>query len=179
MFSSHFLFNLQVANLKDFLQTRMLSRKGHYLQKFKQCYDLYTASRPLCRHEVALLAIRCSSLGCWFPVRFPNVSVIPKFHVFTYHISEKAYSRRTVGMEAEHVSECIHCVTNSLNRTYHTVQNVNKRLELVFKTQSLRSNCTLKIFMKPVKCLNVKKHLAEGHIHFVMHLLSKLMMGSV
>ena len=63
-------------------------------------------------------------------------------------------------MEAEHASESIHGVINSLNRTYHTVQNVNKRLELVFKTQSLRSNRTLKNFRKPVKHLNVKKHLA-------------------
>ena len=59
-------------------------------------------------------------------------------------------------MEAEHASESIHGV---INRTYHTVQNVNKRLELVFKTQSPRSNRTLKNFRKPVKRLNVKKHL--------------------
>ena len=32
------------------------------LRKFKQCYDLYTANRPLCRHETELLALRCASL---------------------------------------------------------------------------------------------------------------------
>ena len=32
------------------------------LTKFKQCYDMNSVLRPLCRHDVALLSIRCSSL---------------------------------------------------------------------------------------------------------------------
>ena len=107
-----------------------------------------------------LFGIRCSSLDCQFPVRFLNVSVIPKFHVLIYHIQEKGYSRRTIGMEAEHASESNYGLIKSLNRTYHKVQNVNKHLELVFKTQSLRSNHTLKKSRMPVKHLNVKKHIA-------------------
>ena len=100
------------------------------LTKFKQWYDIYSVSRPLCQHEVALLSIRCSSLGCWFPVNFSVVLIVPKFHVLTYHIPEKARSRSTVGIEAERraSSGSIHIVVNSLNRTYHTVQNVTKRL---------------------------------------------------
>ena len=98
------------------------------LTKFKQCYDIYSVSRPLCPNEVALLSIRCSSLGCWFPVNFPVVSIVLKFHVLTYHIPEKARSRSTVGMEAEYSSESIYTVVDSLNQTYHTVQNVTKRL---------------------------------------------------
>ena len=126
------------------------------LLKFRQCYERYSLSRPLCRHEVVLLAIRCSSFGCWFPVNFPNVSITPKFHVLTYHIPEKAQARKTVGMEAEHCSETIHKVVNSLNRTYHAAQNVARRLELVFKSQCMRNNRTLKNFRKPVKRLHNK-----------------------
>ena len=54
---------------------------------------------------------------------FQLPSIVPKFYVLTYHIPEKAPSRSTVGMEAEHSSESIHTVRNSLNQTYHTVQS--------------------------------------------------------
>ena len=130
------------------------------LTKFKQCYELYSVSRPLCKHEVAFLSIRCASLASWFPVQFPSTSIIPKFHVLTYHIPQKAQLRRTVGMEAEHSSETIHSVINSLNRRYHTVQNVTKWMELAFKAQCLRSNSTLKNFRKPLKRLKGKKQLS-------------------
>ena len=100
------------------------------LTKFKPLleYDINSVSRPFCRHEGAFLSICCLSLRCWFPVNFPVVSIVPKCHVLIYHIPEKARSRSTVGMEAEHSSESIHTVVNSLNRAYHTVQNVTKRL---------------------------------------------------
>ena len=138
------------------------------LTKFKQCFDLYSVSRPLCRHEVVCyifyifiyLSIRCARLGLWFPVQFPSTSIIPKFHVLTYHIRQKAQLRRTVGMEAEHSSETTHSVINSLNRTYHTVQNLTKRMELAFKVQCLRSNSTLKNYRKPLKRLKGKKQLS-------------------
>ena len=103
---------LSCGEFKGFSPNENSVKMRTLLTKSKQCYDLYTASRPLGRHEVALLGIRCSSLGCWFPVRYPNISVIPKFHVLTYHIPEKDYSMRTVGMEAEHASESIHGVIN-------------------------------------------------------------------
>ena len=102
--------------------------------KFKQCYGINSVSRPFSRHEVSLLSICCSSLGCWFPVNFPVVSIIPKFHVLICHIPEKAPSRSRVRMEAEHSSESIHTVVNSLNRTYHTVQNVKKTSLVSFQS---------------------------------------------
>ena len=62
-------------------------------------------------------------------------------------------------MEVEHFTETIvtHTVVDSLNHTYHTLQNVRKRLELVFKTQSLWSNTILKNFRKPVKKISAEK----------------------
>ena len=68
------------------------------LNKFSQCFELYSVSRPLCKHEILLLGIRCASLRCWFPVQFPESSIIPKFHCLTYHMPEKAKLRHTVRM---------------------------------------------------------------------------------
>ena len=79
---------------------------------------------------------------------------------------QKAQLRRTVGMEAEHSSETIHTVVNFLNRTYHTVQNVGKRLELVFKTQSRRGNITLKNFRKPAKKIEPEKEIVSINDNF-------------
>ena len=145
------IIQLQNGSQKELSSHEKVVKINTLLTKFQQCYNLYSLSRPLCRHEVALFGIRCSSIGCWFPTAFPSVSIIPKFHVLTHHFPEKASIRRTIGKEAEHSSETIHTVVNSLSRTYHTVPNVKRRLELIFKTQSLRSNRTLQNFRKPVK----------------------------
>ena len=84
------------------------------LVKFSQIYELMMESRPLCRHEIALLKIRCISMGNWFPVNFPSDSLKRKFHILTYHVPEKAEKFRTVGMHAEHISESIHLLVNKL-----------------------------------------------------------------
>ena len=88
------------------------------LGKFRQCYDLYPVARPLCKHEVGLLALRCSSFESWLPTNFPDESITPKMHVLTYHIPEKAKIMTTVGLEAEDASEPIHPVMNKLQRIY-------------------------------------------------------------
>ena len=71
------------------------------LEKFRQCYDLYSVARPLCKHEVDLLALRCPSFGSWPPTNFADESITPKMHVLTYYIPEKAKIMRTVGLETE------------------------------------------------------------------------------
>ena len=137
--------------IKVYSDTRKSVKMNVLLTKFQQCCVLYSKSRPLCKHEVAMLSLRCASFGSWFPVNFPNESVKPKFHCLTYHVPEKAKLRGTVGMETENCSEMIHPVVNKLNRTYHTVQNVHKRLELITKSQWLKSNKTIrKNFRKPI-----------------------------
>ena len=100
----------------------------------------------LCKHEVALLAIRCSSFGCWLPVNFKEESISRKFHVLTYHVPEKARERRTVRLEIEQCSEAIHPVVNSLARRYHSAQNKTKKLELITKSQWLQSERRLNNF---------------------------------
>ena len=101
---------------------------------------LMAPSRPLCQHEVTILKIRCISMGNWFPVNFPNERLKRKFHVVAYHVHEKAYRARSVGMEAEHISESIHPIVNGLKRRYATVQNLKIQLPLICKGQWLSSN---------------------------------------
>ena len=127
------------------------------LNKFSQCFELYSVSRPLCKHEVLLLGIRCASLGCWFPVKFPESSIIPKFHCLTYHMPEKAKLRHTVGMEAENCSESIHPMVNSLNRTYSNIKDKQQKLSLICKSQWLKSNRTLPNFRKTIPEQKTKK----------------------
>ena len=61
---------------KEFSSQENVIKIRAFLTKFKQCYDIYSVLRPLCRNEVALLSIRCSGLGCCFPVSIPVVSIV-------------------------------------------------------------------------------------------------------
>lgn len=141
--------NLQNGEHKVFSDQRSMNKVSTLLTKLSQCFQLYSPSTPLCRHEVAFLAVRCASFGHWFPINFPNTNLLRKFHVLTFHVPEKAISKHTVGMEAEHCSESIHPVVNRLERTYATTQNTCDRLALVVKSQWLQSNSTLTNFRKP------------------------------
>lgn len=137
------------GSLETFGGCVFMDKVATLLAKLASCYRLYSPSRPLCRHEIVLLKVRCSSFGCWFPVTFPNESIIRKFHVLTYHVPEKAVDRKTVGMEGEHCSESIHPVVNKLSRTYATTQNACNRLTLIAKSQWLQSNPLLTNHRKP------------------------------
>ena len=63
------------GKIKVYSDTRKSVKMNTLLTKFQQCYVLYSKSRPLCKHEVAILSLRCASFGSWFPVNFPNESV--------------------------------------------------------------------------------------------------------
>ena len=137
--------NLQNMEWKVFSDKHTMNKVATLLTKLSLCFALYSPSHPLCRHEVALLAVRCASFGG----NFPKVNLLRKFHVLTYHVPEKAISKGTVGMEAEHCSESIHPVVNRLDMVYATTQNACDRLALVAKSQWLQSDTTLTNFKKP------------------------------
>ena len=136
---------IRQANNKSsmFSSERVRNKIQTLLWKFTDCYKLYSIKRPLCKHEVALLAVRCASLGPWMPVSFPIESIIRKFHVLTYCIPQKARKRNSAGIEA------IHPVINELDRKYHCVQNKGKKLEFIAEAQWLKYNRGLKNFRKP------------------------------
>lgn len=142
---------LRDGGTKQFGDVQTMNRISTLLFKLSACYKLYSPSVPLCRHEVAFLSVRCASIGGWFPINFPNVGLLRKFHVLTFHVPVKAARLRSVGMEAEHCSESIHPVVNKLDRTYATIQNKCNRLALVTKSQWLQSNSNLRNFRKTKK----------------------------
>lgn len=109
--------------VKTFGSASNVSKIITMLQKFSKCHALFAPSCTLCKHEVALLQIRCASFGCWFPKTFPDENLKRKFHVLTYEVPQKAKLFSCVGMEAEHCSESIHPVVNSLHRRYCTQQH--------------------------------------------------------
>ena len=92
------------------------------LSKFAQCYELFMADRVLCRHEVAVLAVRCFSFGNWLPVHFPEDSLGRKFHLLCYDLPLKAIR------------------SGKWTRTYATIQVKELQLALVAKAQWLHSN---------------------------------------
>ena len=56
------------------------------LKTFSLIYELMMVSRPLCKHEIAKLCVRCYSFGNWFPVNFPSESLIRNFHMMVMKI---------------------------------------------------------------------------------------------
>ena len=118
------------------------------LTKFKLCYDLYTANRVLCRHEVELLAIRCSSLGAWFPVNFPESNLRRKFHLLTVDVPKQARRIKTVGMLTEQTIESIHPYINELERRFAKVADRSKKGLIICKQQNIYSQPTLNAVKK-------------------------------
>ena len=127
------------------------------LTKFKQCYDLYTANRTLCRHEVELLAIRCSSYGCWFPVNFPEENLRRKFHLLTVDVPKQARRLKTVGMITEQTIESIHPYINELDRRFAKVADKKQKGLIIMKQQNMYSQPTLIAVKKRCKKRKSKK----------------------
>ena len=121
------------------------------LTLFPQCYELFSANRRLCKHEVELLAFRCYQFGSWFPTNFPEVNLIRKFHVLTLHVPEKARLHWTVGMEAEQGIESVHPYVNKWNKTFASITNPTSRLTQVMKAQWQRSQPDLPNYRIPAK----------------------------
>jgi len=76
------------------------------MDKLRQCVDLYSACRPLCRHEVRALQLRVASFAAWFPVNFPDEAPTPKLHVLAADIARFACLWRTVGQQSSSSKLC-------------------------------------------------------------------------
>ena len=71
--------------------------------KLRQLKMLYRETRPLCKHEVAILHARALSIGHWFPIAFPDSNITPKLHWVIYHIPEIASAMGSTGQTTEQV----------------------------------------------------------------------------
>ena len=78
--------NLQNGENKVVSDQRIMNKVSTLLTKLLQCFQLYSSSTPLCRHEVAFLAVQCVSFGQWFPINFGNTNLLRKFHVLNFHV---------------------------------------------------------------------------------------------
>jgi len=134
---------LQLIN-KDNIETtygshNIVNKMSTLMYKFRACYSLYTANRELCRHEVEILALRCSSFGCWLPTNFPEESLKRKFHVLAVEVPRQARRLQTIGMLTEQTIESLHPYINRLERMFCTTQRKQDKGLLIMKQHNLYS----------------------------------------
>ena len=99
------------------------------LTRLHDLHSIYSASRPLCDHEIASFCYNAYEFGHWFPINFPTHRITPKMHVMIYHMPELARKYRTIGMFSEQGGEAIHTVFNKLDRQYVYMGSDVKRLQ--------------------------------------------------
>ena len=102
-------------------------------------YELATANRPLCQHEVTLLKVRCHSLGIFWPVNFPDASVKLKLHVLAHHFGQKAEFCGSVGIETKQLIEGMHPFVNRCLCQYCSVRNLAQHMALIAQSQWVAS----------------------------------------
>ena len=110
--------------------------------KISIIYQLATANRALCRHEVALLKVCCYSLGIFFPVNFPLESAKPKLHVLAHHFWQKAEMCGSIGLETEQLIKGLHPFINRRSRQFCTVRDLTRQMALVAQSQWVASGST-------------------------------------
>ena len=113
------------------------------LTKFAQCYELYNKNRTLCAHEVEILVMRSVSLGCWFPVNFPEENLKRKFHNLTVEVPRQVRRLRSIGMLTEQTIESLHPYINKLDRMFCTVQDKCAKGKLICRQHNMFSTPTL------------------------------------
>ena len=130
----------------QFSSHALRQRLYHFHQKLSAALELTMLERPLCTHEITILAWRTYSLGNFVPVNFEEFKISRKFHVLVHHAAEKAFRRGTVGMESEQCIEAMHVLVNKSQRMYSTLQDKKKRLELSLKSQWMKSDLDIPDF---------------------------------
>ena len=147
------LVKLLDGSKKYFSSFKLREKMGTLLRKYSQIYEFMSPGKPLCKHEVLLLSVRCVSMGHWFPINFPDQNLKRKFHLLTYHAPEKASKCFTVGMHAEHISESIHPVVNKLKTRYSSVTDIKMKLSLICKNQWISSDPNVPEYRRDHHCL--------------------------
>ena len=124
---------------KEFGSMHIFQKALTLFSKIHAVYELATANRPLCQHEVALLKVRCYSLGNFLPVNFPDASVKPKLHVLVHHFGQKAEFCGSVGIETEQLIEGMHPFVNRRSCQYCSVRNPAQHMALIAQSQWVAS----------------------------------------
>jgi hypothetical protein len=116
--------------------------------KLYQCDELYSVARPLCCHELRALELRCVSFGNWFPHRFPEAPIKPKFHLLTKHVPLFAARWQTVGLASEQAIESSNRIVNRLDRTYATLTDSQQRLSAMIQQLALENNPAVRLITR-------------------------------
>src|SRR3954447_14512370 len=106
--------------------------------KLLECFQLYSAARPLCSHELQLLEIRSAELASLWPRQFT-----PKFHLLTYHMPQFARDWLSIGLSTAQCVESSHSIVNELKRRFAGVTQPIKKLELMAKGFLLQSDASI------------------------------------
>ncbi len=102
------------------------------LKKYKDIYDLMTASRFLSTDEGQTLVSNCINFGQFFPLNFPTESLPIKFHLLTVEVPRFVKRWHTIGLMSEQGLESIHNVCNNVHRRFCCVRDKAKQLGLVY-----------------------------------------------
>ena len=130
--------------------------------KLQQCDALYSVARPLCRHEMRALELRCASFGNWFPHTFPDTSLPPKFHLLTREIPLFAERWETVGLGSEQAVESSNRVVNRLDRTYGTLSEAQTRLGAIVQQLVLEHNPAVSVLVPQTRlCVRCRLPIAK------------------
>ena len=116
-----------------------LSQKYSILfAKLLECFQLYSAARPLCSHELQLLEIRSAELASLWPRQFT-----PKFHLLTYHMPQFARDWLSIGLSTEQCVESSHSMFNELQRRFAGITDPLKKMAVMTKGFLLQSDASI------------------------------------
>jgi hypothetical protein len=108
-----------------------LQKQLFWCNKFASVEELYSASRPLCKHEIALLEARATDLGMYGPLSFKHDSLLHKFHMVTCemhrHVKLMASEGISPGMANEQSIEVGTTQTQRTTQRTHTHTHTNPR----------------------------------------------------
>jgi hypothetical protein len=103
-----------------------------------ECFQLYSAARPLCAHELQRLELRSAELAARWPRHFT-----PKFHLLTYHMPQFARDWLSIGLSTEQCVESSHPMFNALDRTFAGITQPVAKLESIGKQFLLHSDASI------------------------------------
>jgi hypothetical protein len=119
----------------------------HFQTLFRKLLDALLISslpRPLCRHELSILAMRCASLGNYYPSRFPTAPLPPKLHVLCVDVPRFARAHGTVGSACEQSVESSNRIFNRLDSTFRTIKHSMARLRATVEQYVVESSPKVK-----------------------------------
>jgi hypothetical protein len=132
----------------SYLSIRILITSLIFRNKFASCEELYSACRPLCTHEIALLEARCTDFGMFLPTTFPLENLNPKFHVLVCemhrHAKLMASAGISPGMGNEQSIEAIHVKFNMLQQRMRSAKTTGLKLQQMMNAQHIAGSAAIK-----------------------------------